>query len=190
MSHGFRVVLPILAATITGCALYDTERGVLVSSTAQMINVSLLPSVERPIQLLAFNTATVNIEGKETRGVLFVPMVTYTYRFDDVDQDNLRKSVLESLRGGDDLGVIDVPPQADPTGLQGTIVRVEMGEVTVDPGGINTCSLDSVVHVTRRVGARSTPLRVEGTSVFSIASAKNDAIKKYVTRLTEIVNQP
>ena len=48
-------ILPVLlSAALCSCAIYDTERGVFVSSSPQTVSVTVSSSLEPPLNLLAF----------------------------------------------------------------------------------------------------------------------------------------
>jgi hypothetical protein len=176
---------------IAGCVIYDTERGVFVSSSPQVVSVKASSSLEAPINLLPFSVPLSSPVEEELRiavvGGAFIP-ISFQYGFDEVDRGNLRRSLVASF-GSDPRSLVDVAPGTDREALKGTLVSILFRRAGVNSGAFTTtCTIDSVVSVTRGNKTASVPLVVEGTSGISMASAKNDAIRKYTTGLAGILN--
>ena len=189
LRHMASVIL--LPAALCSCALYDPERGVFVSSRPQTVSVTVSSSLDAPINLLAFDAPISAPVAEESRvavaGGAFIP-IAFQYRFDAVDQANLRSSMFSSFGDGPSA-LVDVPKETDVKALKGTVISILFRQAGVNPGAFTTtCTIDTIVNISREAKTSSIPLIVEGSSSTTVASAKNDAIKKYVTSLAGILS--
>jgi hypothetical protein len=179
-----------LSLSLTACTVYDSERGTFVSSTVQSVEVKAPADKESTIYLLQFNPPASQIVGRETRwiGPAF-GSVNFEYRFDEVDQVHLRESILGSFKKYTTVKVQDLPANAGVDGLKGTVIGIFFNEAGIVSDGSSKCIIDTEVYIDRN-GIRSTkPIRVEGDSAMSVAAAKNDAIRKYIIKLSQAISE-
>ena len=113
----------------------------------------------------------------------------YTYKFDDKDYENLRKSVIESLqKGGFFKGVRDVPDGGEiGTGMRLYMNFSESGMGQTRWGGF-TCTLKAYAwteDVTGNIVAKKEIAVVE-KSEMTAGAAKNKAITKFVYEVSEL----
>ena len=173
----FKVVFVLLIIFgSTGCAVYDSKRGVFVSSSVQTVkldnDIASRVNIEKFQYPLTSQTSTQ--ENTYAINGSFVP-VSYTYVFDDVDRKNLEQSVISSFKQN---------------GTKDTNVSVIFRQIGMARGymGDSPCIMQAEIIVKRGSSTVSEVVNIK-ESGFTVAGSKDNAIKRLIMEISSIVSK-
>lgn len=181
-----------IALLVGSCAVYDTKRGVFVTSTVQQVDLEA-PKGEPPhFALLPFGAPRENLIGHATNANIISGIyleVHFTYEFDDVDQNNLRASLVNSLNASGLAKVDDIRSIQDAKQVSSRKIIININKSGIIPGAlISKCVIDAAVYLEQgNQEMKSARVSVEGTSALSISGAKNDAIQNFVEAFAKLI---
>ena len=167
------VVLSLVMPLLAGCAIYDSKNGPLVTSSPVEVVSSDYP-----------RDFTVNVEdfviksdhmnaSNSSLGMVGIPLiVTHEYIFNTADQENIRKSVLQSLSAS------DVPVRQNaPTKLSVVFDYVGMGKPSY---GYVVPVFKGTIYVTSEREKFSKPFLIIGDEKMTVVGSKESGIEKFV----------
>lgn len=173
----------IAAAALTGCA----------SSSRQEVRLNIKAQPDTLIEVMPFEAAKKQFATSDAsdRGPLGVAIDSetsiYTYKFDDEDYANLRKSIIESLQKEASFkGVHDVSNEGEiGTGTKLYIDFTESGIGSAGWGGF-TCAINAYAWTEDATGnvLAKEEIAVLERSGMTVAGAKNKAITKFVREVS------
>lgn len=181
----FVILLVLTSIFCAGCAIYDPKRGVFVSSSIQDVDLKVSSEDSTKLVLLPFGAPKESIVGHVTNenfvsGVYVA--ANFTYVFDEVDQNNLRLSLVRSLNKSGIANIHNAKSMTEIGDGATFKAHIEFNRSGIVPGAlVSKCIIDAYVLIER--GSKQVTrarVSVEGTSAFSIANAKNDAIRLFV----------
>jgi len=183
-----KIIWLIVLVLLTSCAVYDSERGVLVTSKPKIIQLE-------PIQ----GVSNIHLEGMKFSGIGeqtsltntsvaggVYASATYTYKFDEVDFENLRKTLTDSLNNsGITISTNDGSTKGDGVAK----VKVDFESIDMIPDSMSTtsCLIKFSITVSNGTSEKITRHEVKGHSGWSVAGSKNKAIEKVVNLVWEAI---
>ena len=115
----------------------------------------------------------------------------YHYEFDDVDFDNFRKSLVNSVNkaGLADIRHIDAKSISKP--FDGRKLRIGFDHLGIEKKLYgDTIVIDGVVHLEGKNGDMIRKrISVVGFSLISLAGSKDDAIQKYIQKFARFLRE-
>jgi hypothetical protein len=169
------VILVIILGS-TACAVYDSKRGVFVSSSVQTVKLDSDIAGRVNIDKFQYPLTSKSSTQENTYAIngSFVP-VSHTYVFDDIDRKNLEQSVISSFKqdGKKDASVSVTFRQIGMAhGYMGDTPCVMVAEITVTRG---SSSVSEIVNIKE--------------SGFTVAGSKDNAIKQLIVEISSIVSK-
>jgi hypothetical protein len=181
------VVVGVLSLLAGGCAIYDSERGPLVTSSVVVVRTSgyrddFTVAIEpfRYPHPGAKSTATTTT----VVGVIPIP-VTHTYIFNETDLRNLRMSVVESLRESK-VSVLDLsanPNLAIPRNAVRLGVEIISAGMTREGYDASVPILQTKIDIDSGSGPVSETKFFRGEVKLTVVGSKEDGIRKFVTEV-------
>jgi hypothetical protein len=177
-----KIVLLLIFVTffINGCSVYDSKRGIFVSSSIQTVPYAISSSI-RDITLSPFVYPKEGLSATQNNtfalsGTIFLP-VSHTYVYDDVDRKYLRQSIVNSLEASG-VKVVD----SSENKLDIRFQQIGM----VSSGGGTVLVLDADVTVS---GQRVTTKRitVKGTEGLTVAGSKDRTVKSFIEKIFQLL---
>lgn len=182
-----KIIWLFVLVLLTSCAVYDSERGVLVTSKPKVIRLEPIDGISG-IRLggmifpgIGEQTSLTNTAG--AGGVY--SSATYSYKFDQIDFENLKLTLMDSFTasgisistGGGSIESKQVPH-----------VNVDFKSIDMIPDSMNTVSCLIVFSITVSGNdEKVTQHEVKGHSGWSVSGSKNQAIEKVVTLVWEVI---
>ena len=183
MKYKFIATL-LLMSTISGCSVYDSKRGELVSSTVQ--NIKLWGVAGKQIRLQNFKSPKNSNKTAQNNtfaiGGAFIP-VSHTYVFDEIDRKNLRDSIVTSLiNSGANL--------TKEKGKNTHSINIIFHELGMDDGplGSTLCVIIADITSTKDTNTVTKKVKISANGR-DVASAKNNAIKQLVSAISSVVDK-
>jgi hypothetical protein len=168
---------------LNGCAVYDPERGVFVSSSVQTIKLDLPSELDTiyvskfgfPSKLLTDTQSTTYASGGA-----FIP-ISHTYGFDKVDKEYLHQSLVSSL----------VKSKVKVVSLEETQTRlninfIQLGMVDAGFSG-SVLVLTAKVKFTKNGKVVEKLVDVKGEANMTIASSKDQAIRQFLKEVSTVI---
>jgi hypothetical protein len=186
-THASTILLAVMASTlVSGC--------VTSSSTVVPLNIKQQPATVIEVMPISaaqkrFVTSDWWRRGIIVGGVIDANTGIYTYKFDDKDYANLRKSVIDSLQKGNYFKEVnDVSNDVEAgTGTRLYINFSESGMGSTTLGGF-TCTLKAYAWTEDATGAlvAKKEVSVLEKSEITVGIAKNKAITKFVQEVSKL----
>ncbi|MGY0216435.1 hypothetical protein ACWJJH_03490 [Endozoicomonadaceae bacterium StTr2] len=178
------VILSLLVFMFSGCAIYDPDRGLFVSSEVQTVELQLpetVPAIYLPGFIYPATTLTDSQETTIASSGAYIP-VSHTYRFDETDQMNLYLSVFESF----EKSRVELSRESDSLNS----LRVYFSEAGMVDDGINGSALLLRANIEIRKGFRiyTREVDIKSRSKLTVAGSKNDAIRQFVNQVSLFVS--
>ena len=182
----FKVLLAVMASTlVSGCA----------TSSSTVVTLNIKPQPTTVIEVMPISAAHKRFVTSDwwRRGIIGGAIDAntgiYTYKFDDTDYANLRKSVIDSLQKGNYFKVVnDVSNDvASVTGTRLYINFSESGMGSTFLGGF-TCTLKAYAWTEDATGnlISKKEVAVQEKSEVTVGIAKNKAITKFVQEVSKL----
>ena len=160
----------------TGCAVYDSKRGVFVSSSVQTVEIDNDIAGRVNIEKFKYPLTSQSSTQENTYAIngSFVP-VSHTYVFDDVDRKNLEQSVISSFKQN---------------GKKDTDVSVRFKQIGMVRGymGDTPCIMVAEITVTNGSNSISEVININ-ESGFTVAGSKDNAIKQLIVEISSVVSK-
>jgi hypothetical protein len=174
----------VMVCSLTGCT----------TSRSKIANLHLKPQSDTVVEVMPFALAKKRFTGNDAwrRGLIGVAIDAgtgiYTYRFDDTDYSNLRKSAIESLRKANSFkDVRDVANENETR--NGLRLYIDFAESGMRQAAMScTCVLKAhawTEDVSENVIAKKDIL-VEEVSIWTVSDAKNKAIDRFVQEVAAL----
>lgn len=183
-----RLIVPLLVMTLlAGCAIYDSERGPLVTSSPQTVkavgygqdSVVIVEEFQMPG---AGSSTTLTETGMV--GLVTFP-VSHTYIFSETDRDNLRLSVLASLATSG-VKVIErgsAPAEAISSGAVHLFIEIESAGMIDSSYGVTVPLIVARIGVDRGEGVVYETRTFQGDEKMTVIGSKEDGIRKFVSEI-------
>lgn len=187
------LILVFLIAMLSGCAVYDPKRGIFVSSS--IVATQLQASDSTPTVIVGpfmFPSESEVYTQQSTFMVngIFLP-VSHSYTFDNIDQDNLRQSLIISL---------------EQSGIKTEEIRTTTNNImnadeimisaTFNQSGISStalggyrCILTGTVSIVSQGKTRNRDIEIMGSSMGTVSGAKNDAISQFIRNVDHMLQK-
>lgn len=185
MSYAKFFLLFLLMNILVGCAIYDPNRGVFVSSSVQTIPLDLPDNLEQiAIPYFNFPTQSLSDNQSSTYAVsgVFLP-VSHTYGFDDVDKTYLYDSVITSFR----LSNVKVSSQME----SAPELKVSFLKLGMVSAGYNksVLTISAKLEYIENGISRNKLINVTGDAKMTIASSKDHAIKLFLNEVAKYLKE-
>lgn len=182
------LTLAVIASTfLAGCTSSKPKVSVLKINSQPDTLVEVMPFAAATHRFATNDASKRGLSGI----ILDAQTGIYTYRFDDGDYSNLRKSLVDSLQKGKFFkGVQDITSEKD--AASGTRLYIDFIE-----SGMNQTTLSFVCVLKARAWTEDSSgkilgkkgIVVEEKSGISVAAAKNKAIDKFVKEVAGLFSQ-
>lgn len=183
MSYTKIILIVLLMNMLVGCAIYDPNRGLFVSSSVQTVTLDLpdklkqiaIPYFTFPEHVLSDNqSSTYAVSG------VFLP-VSHTYGFDDVDKKYLYDSVVTSLiqSNVEVLSQVESIPELK-------ISFIKLGMVSAGYKG-SVLTISANLEYIENGISRNKLTNVTGDAKMTIASSKDHAVKLFLNEIAEFL---
>jgi hypothetical protein len=170
------IIILFIILGSTGCAVYDSKRGVFVSSSVQTVKIN--NDIAGRVNVGKFHYPLTSQSSTQNNtfaiGGSFVP-ISHTYVFDDIDRKNLEQSVITSFKQ---------------SGVNDTDVSVAFSQLGMARGSMGSTACIMVAKITVTRGSSSTTEVVNiNESGFTVAGSKDNAIKQLIANISSIVSK-
>lgn len=170
------VVTLLIILGSTGCAVYDSKRGVFVTSSVQTVKVDNDIAGRVNIENFQYPLTSQASAQENTYAIngSYIP-VSYKYVFDDIDRKNLEQSVISSFKqnGNKDTNV--------------SLTFKQIGMVRGYMGG-TPCFMVAEITITRGSSTVSEVANIK-ESGFTVAGSKDNAIRQLIKEISSIVSK-
>ena len=177
----------ILVFSLAGCAIYDSQRGPLVTSSPQTVlaqgytrgSVVIVDKFDMPASGTSSTVSTTGMVGLTTFPI------SHTYIFNEVDRKNLRLSLVNSLR---ESGLTVIEPGGDLNDVVTDTTKRLNIEILVagmiDASyGVTVPYIEANIGVINEAGNSNEIIRIMGNEKMSVIGSKEDGIRKFVSEI-------
>lgn len=172
--------------------------GGCTASSSRIVDLNIKPQRDTVIEVMPFAAAKVRFAMSDAWGhhglagvVINAYTGIYTYKFDDYDYSNIRKSLIDSLQNDNSFRAIQDIENENEVG-KGTRLYInftESGMHSYSLGGF-ACLLKAYTWTEDPGGSimAKSEITVEGTSLLSVNRAKNQAIEMFVHEVAKLLS--
>ncbi len=170
--------------SINGCAVYDSKRGIFVSSTIQTVPISVNRNINE-LELILFSYPDESLSDKQTNTYMvsghFLP-ISHTYVYDEVDRQYLRQTVINSLEAS---GIKVRAKSKNKLAIQFTQI------------GMASKGMDSILVLVANLkyqgpsnngSSSSSRIEIKGDAKTTIAASKDQAVRKFIHKIGKLIN--
>ena len=168
------LLILLIVLSIEGCSIYDSRRGVFVSSSVQ--NVKVQKEIAGQVNTIKFSYPLTTQKTTQNNtfviGGSFVP-ISHNYVFDDVDIKNMEDSVNSSFKS---------------SGSNDTDILVTFNQLGMASSytGTAACVMGATISATRNSKTISEDVEIK-ESGFTVAGSKDNAIQEIIKSISRVV---